>query len=310
MTKTRWSDTRRRDLVAAIRRMCLAVVAGAVVPALVACTAGPGGNDAVDDDPEPTLEVTKPTLIGTWSGTGDYWKHDDRTNDYYIAGIDRITLTFTKERYIRTHSSVSFDGVESVDGYASGTWEATDDSTLTRTWMKDHDYDDTTPRIDVSVAKDYYLQGDTGNVLYMHDFGDAEPTTLFRRYERVENPLPSSSLAGVWTTMMDEDGFTRRIIINADGTLQLVDARINGEEHEAVIDAKWTLDADNYYLNLTDATRSDGEPAMADRIAFAPTGNSPNEMAVSFYWHETETDEFYEKYGDYWMVFHHRSTSQ
>ena len=192
----------------------------------------------------------------------------------------------------------------------SGTWEATD-STLTKIRNEDHDDDDATPRVDMSVAKDYYLHGKTGNVLYMHDFGDAEPTTVFRRYERVENPLPSSSLAGVWTTSTDEDGFTRRIIINVDGTLRLVDsATINGEEHEAIIDAKWTLDADNYYLNLTDATRSDGEPAMADRIAFAPTDKSPNEMAVSFYWNETKTNEYYEKYGDYWMLFHRQSTSQ
>ena len=112
------TNTRGRDLVAAIHRMGLTVIALAMVTVLVACTAGPGGKAAVDDDTEQIPEVTKPTVIGTWSGIGDFWKHDDRTNDYYyVAGIDRITLTFTKERYIRTHSSVSFDGVESGDGH-------------------------------------------------------------------------------------------------------------------------------------------------------------------------------------------------
>ena len=69
----------------------------------------------------------------------------------------------------------------------------------------------------------------------------------------------------------------------------------------AVIDAKWTLDEDNYYLNLTDPTSSDGESVMADRIAFAPTAKSPNEIVVSFYWHETEDSDDYYKYGNYYM---------
>ena len=298
------TETRRSDLVAAMQRICTAIVAAAAVTLLAACTAGPGGKKASDDDTDETPEVTKPkpSLLGTWRGTDDWYKHDDRTDDYYVAGTEMITLTFTKERYIEVRSAISFDGMESGDGHQSGTWETTD-STVTRTRNEDHD--DATPGIDMSVTKAYYLLGEAGDVLYMHNFADANPTTEFKRYERVENPLPRSSLAGVWVwTITDEDGDTtrtRRITINTDGTLQLVDAATGGTQFEAVIDAKWTLDEDNYYLNLTDPTSSDGQSVMADRIAFAPTAKSPNEIVVSFYWHETEDSDDYYKYGNYYM---------
>ena len=92
------TETRRSDLVAAMQRICTAIVAAAAVTLLAACTAGPGGKKASDDDTDETPEVTKPkpSLLGTWRGTDDWYKHDDRTDDYYVAGTEMITLTFTK----------------------------------------------------------------------------------------------------------------------------------------------------------------------------------------------------------------------
>ena len=221
----------------------------------------------------------KPTLIGTWRTTDDWWQHDDRTDRYYRAGTETVTLTFTKTRWIEVRTGVWADGMEGDTGQESGTWTKSD-STVTRIWDDNHDNDDETPRVERGVSKDYYLQGETGNVLYMHSFGDPSETTEFKRYERIENPLPLSSLTGVWTTGANDDGEVKTITINADGTFRYVETTPDNPDGY-VLTAKWTLDVGNYFLNLTDPTETNGEIIMADRIAFAPTDKSPAEIAVS-----------------------------
>ena len=309
------TQTPGHNLLAVMRRVGMAIAVTTLLTLLVACSAGPGAKKP-DDDTEKMPEVMepKPTLMGTWRGTNDWWQHDDRTDDYYIAGTETITLTFTKDRYIYVHSGISFDGTESGTGQNSGTWQATE-TTVTKTEDVDHDDLDETPRIDVSVTKTYYLLGESGNVLYMHDFGDSEPVTTFRRYERVDYELPPAALAGVWTNhQMDEDGATetKTITIGLDGTIQFreVGTHADGDSWESEINAKLELDEDNYVLNMIDPTNIDGYPIMESRIAFAPTENTPNEIAVSPHWNESASNEHYHKYGNYYLRFTRQAESQ
>ena len=115
----------------------------------------------------------------------------------------------------------------------------------------------------------------------------------------------------MWTTGANDDGEVKTITINADGTFRYVETTPDNPDGY-VLTAKWTLDVGNYFLNLTDPTETNGEIIMADRIAFAPTDKSPAEIAVSFYWSETKTDENedFGRHGDYYLRFNRQPAAQ
>lgn len=302
------TDSHRPDWIVAVQRTCMAVATAAMLTALVACSAATGAETPADTDKPADETKPSPTLMGTWRGTDDWWQFNERNDEWEVAGTVAVTLTFTESRWISIGNAVSFDGMDTGTWAASGTWNASE-STVTRIWDDDHDGNEATPRVEMSVTGDYYLVGDEGEVLFTTFFADeGDSTGEFRRYERVAFALPPASLVGAWTnTQTDDDGTIeyKTITIDLDGEFQYreVGTRVDGESWEIVINAKWELDPENYFLNLIGPTDAEGEPEMVERVAFAPTDESPAELAVSPHWNETTTSDHYHKYGNYYLRF-------
>ncbi len=238
--------------------------------------------------------MVRPTLWGSWRNTSR-WHHDGE------VGTIVKTLTFTKSRYILYESLNREDGSLYRRHWQNGAWTASDD-TVTKTWYH-YNEDGETSAVLTSLEKDYVLS-DEGNTLFVPDWWDsAGVETRFTRYERVHNVSPSS-VVGVWQNSERSDDRDFALTVNADGTLLF-----DYSEPEGVhtVTAKWQLDEDEYYLNLTDAsatwTLTGGVPqpgTSAPRFAFAPTDQWPDEMIVSFF-QEDPTD--YRKFGLYWLHF-------
>jgi hypothetical protein len=242
--------------------------------------------------------TVRPSLRGTWISTGYTWDEDDRDQGTFVD-----TLTFTKERYILHRAHYRHDGTFGYSWANSGTWRSTG-STVTRTWLHNHDDDDDTPERLTSISKNYIWGDESRELLLMHHWMDDEEKTVdssYDAYGRVPNPLPSP--LGVWrgTQEWDEGPVEFTMTVNVDGTFR---SETEEPEGTATLTARWDLDEDNYYLNLTDAVETwtpiGGAPEPADaskgmrRFAYAATDRSPDEIAVSFHW-----DEENQPYGGY-----------
>ena len=215
------------------------------------------------------------------------------------------TLTFTKERYILYRAHYLHDGTFDHSWEPSGTWTPTGSNTVTRTWLHNHDDNDDTPERLTSISKNYVWGDESHELLLMHHWEDDEERTGYdyNLYRRVSNPLPSP--LGVWrgTQEWDEGPVEFTMTVNVDGTFRF---EIEEPEGTATLTARWDLDEDNYYLNLTDVFHTwtplgepsePAEPDPATRFAYAPT-DRPDEMAVSFHWEERNPVDH--PYGAYW----------
>jgi hypothetical protein len=244
--------------------------------------------------------TVRPSLRGTWISTGYTWDEDDRDQGTFVD-----TLTFTKERYILHRAHYRHDGTFGYSWANSGTWRSTG-STVTRTWLHNHDDDDDTPERLTSISKNYIWGDESRELLLMHHWMDDEEKTVdssYDAYGRVPNPLPSP--LGVWrgTQEWDEGPVEFTMTVNVDGTFRF---KIEEPEGTSTLTARWDLDEDNYYLNLTVVFHTwtplgeppeQPEPDPARRFAYAPT-DRPHEMAVSFHWEEgNPVDHPYGGYG-------------
>ena len=239
------------------------------------------------------------TVLPSFRGT---WRLTDRWEDDLVA---TDTLTFTKERYI-FHRAVYRDGVFEWRWTKSGTWELSGNGTIIRVREEDRDDEDATPRIEIRTPKSYRWENDSRDRLFMNEW-DWDEADWIAEYERVLNPVPSPPI-GAWTIVRfetrvdDEWTETTTMSINADGTFAYSTAYDNGWPTQTIT-ASWTLDEDNYYLNLSGAVDDDGE--MRDdwtRIAYAPT-HVIDELAVSEVWQESPTSRWYRTYGGYFDVY-------
>ena len=256
-----------------------------------------------EDGAAATLSFTvkvRPTLWGSWrNATG--WYHDGE-----IVGTIVETLTFTTSRFIMYRAHYPTGSSLGGGWRESGTWTASDD-TVTKTWYVDDDDDRNTPDVLRSLDKDYVWADEARDVLFLHvwHLWSASQVPHFFRYERVKSVSPSS-VVGVWQNSDLYENWDFTLKVDADGTL-LFDV----SEPDGVwkVTAKWQLDEDEYYLNLSDAsatwTPTGGVPrprTIASRFAFAPTDQWPDEMLVSF-WQENPENGNYSEYGAYWMQF-------
>ncbi len=234
-----------------------------------------------------------PALRGTWRTTRE-WPN---------GRSDTETVTFTKSRYIVHVARYLPDGKLDWQRAESGTWESTD-TTVTKTWDHDHDNDGETPDVETTISKDYVWGDAARNELLMHQFLSGRPDYAFERYERIPNPLQSPPI-GRW-----QDGTYFVMDLGADGSFRLeVDLE---EEGTYVLLAKWELNEDEYFLNLTGSrattTRPGGSPVLPDdfalgknRFAFAPA-DVPTRMVVSAHWEENDVsdNDNYERFGGYY----------
>ena len=231
--------------------------------------------------------TVRPTLWGTWRSVSA-WR-DWRDDEDRVVGEFVETLTFTRDRYIYLRAYYDLSGELSHNWEDSGPWSQTD-TTITRTWLEDHDDDDDTPYVVRSVAKDYLWPDEMRNVLMVHIWDDDE-AAHFQEFRRVDTTLPPP-ITGVWIMHDGEDDYTVTMTVNEDHTLVFTQQERAWTSTET---AKWVLDQDRYYLDLTEATDDDWN---GGRIAFAPTDKYPDAIAVSAPWDEDRAE-----YGNYWMTF-------
>ena len=216
--------------------------------------------------------AVRPSLRSTWSFDG-VWYGDD----YVVTGTYVDTLTFTKDRYIFYRAHYRQDGTFSFGWNESGTWDSTR-NTVTKTFLHNHDNDDDTPERLTSISKNYTWGDDAHGLLLMHHWVDEDERMdyNFDLYQRVPNPLPSP--IGVWRGA-GNDGAEFRITVDADGMFRF-EAEFPAEGGTETITARWELDEDNYFLNLTDGVETwtpiggvpgPGESWVMGRFAYAPT---------------------------------------
>ena len=203
--------------------------------------------------PEPEEEAVEPTLLGTWTAMGGYYKDNEH------VGSVTYTLTFTKSRWIQHTVEILDDGTVDNQWADSGTWEVVG-SMVTRKWVDEDD----DQRVDRSVDKDYYFAN--ADVVFIHHWDSDDIETRYSRYVRVEDPLPT--LIGIWRASLPAEGNDgtpwideRTIAINADGSFSYIRERESRWKYE--LSAKWHIDHEEYFINITESvaifTRPDGE---------------------------------------------------
>ena len=246
--------------------------------------------------------TVRPSLRGTWTATHGWYE------EHGHAGFYVDTLTFTKERYILYRAHYRDDGVFDHEWTHSGTWNRTGSNTVTRTFWHNHDDDDDTPEILTTISKNYVWGDESRDLLLMHHWSDDQQRTdesTHDAYRRVPNPIPSP--IGVWrgSEEWDEGPVHFTMTVSADGAFRFEVEEPGGT---ATHTARWELDEDNYYLNLTDVVHTwtpvgePPEPAGPEgvtRFAYAPTDRAPDKIVVSALW--SEDDNLDNLYGNYWM---------
>ena len=244
-------------------------------------------------------------IRGTWQYT-EPWYEDDQ---FLGTWVDFVT--FTKSRFIFVRSHFDAAGNFVYEWRENGEWEITDQE-IARISYHDHDDDEDTPEELTTLHKSYVLVG--GDVLLVHDWAASEasePTTPYDRMNRVSGQHLSLPPLGVWVReYYDDDHFEiRTMTLEADGTFIWTDEYPEGTW---TLTAEWQLDADDYFINLTNAAESwtgtGEEPESADnthgasylRFAYAPAPAEPGErmIVVSFWENEIERPQ----QGDYWIT--------
>ncbi len=251
-------------------------------------------------EPEEQVEKVEPTLLGTWTTTGGYYKNDEH------VGTIKYTVTFTKSRWIEHELGLLDDGTFDYQSAASGTW-VVDGSTITRKWMDYHDDE----LVERSVDKQYVWAGE--DVVFIHQWPTEDAETRFWRYTRVRDPIPGSIVGtwvfehpidreegqstGVYTFTIDDNTFTERYVeIGATSEVWILTGSI-----------RHVPDENFFYFTVTSGTQ-DGVTTdelskmwvgRELRVAYAPTGIE-NQVAFSYYYHELK----YDRTTDMWVTRH------
>ena len=238
-----------------------------------------------------------PSFRGTWRWRSpDGWFNEDDDEGNPIVGYFVDTLTFTRERFILHRAHYRADGTFVYFLAESGTWEPSGDRTIVRVVEDDHDDDDATPRIIRRIPKSYRWADDMRTGLYMPDW-EWEGADDQLLYERVPNPLPTPP-TGTWTLV----GYSYRWDAPDAEAMSIDPGGTFTYSGEVELAATWTLDEENYYLNLSVVRLSggrdeDGDSVSVARVAYAPT-DQPNEILMSGYYPELDLS-----YGDYYQLW-------
>ena len=239
-----------------------------------------------------------PSFRGTWRwrSPDGWWDNEDDDEGNPIVGYFVDTLTFTRERFIMRRAHYRADGTLVYFWADSGTWELSGDRTIVRVVEDDHDDDDATPRIIRRIPKSYRWADDMRTGLYMPEW-DSDEADDQLLYERVPNPLPTPP-TGTWTLV----GYSHWWAAPDAETMSIDPGGTFTYSGEVELAATWTLDEENYYLNLSVVRLSggrdeDGDPVSVARVAYAPT-DQPNEILMSGYYPELDLS-----YGDYYQLW-------
>ncbi len=253
-------------------------------------------------------------LLGTWRTTfAEGYREDDE-----LVGDTRATLTFTRERWISYVEQVLFDGTVVNSWSDSGGWGVSD-SAITRKWI------DGDPPVEATNEHDYYLVD--GDVLIVSEWAwspgyDYRPD-LFR-YERLENALPD--LVGTWVRpIRPSDDIQLTITLRADGTFRYhslnPQSLVDNGEWDFVMEGKWSHDAGNLYLPLSEISATDFGEAQPNwwavelgaRFAYAPMGDGG--ILVSGWWNEPPSPNIQGQhpwltYGGYYSRFYRQEDQE
>ncbi len=234
--------------------------------ALLVCAAMIGCRAAVPTpEPEPEPEPL-PTLQGTWQWTDSYV--DDRDGRTYR---EVQVVTFTGAGRFIAYNAVDADtGARIDDWQESGGWSATD-TTITRTWLDDHDGDDETPAIRREQVKAYYWQEER-QAVFLAPGWSADAGAAPHRYTRVADPL-AALIGTTWNWRRNEGSYSLAgtLTFNADGTFVAESVRPD-DTHR--VEGAYTWDAEALALVPSDMTLTitpaDGGAPSTE--SFAPDG--------------------------------------
>ena len=243
-------------------------------------------------------------ILGTWQYTHDWWDED------VIIGTFVDFLTFTETRFILARSHFLMDGTFDDFWRQQGTWEITDEEII-RIWRHNHDDDDDTDDIRAELEKRYHFLIDGDDLLINHWADETGDDLGMDLMARVSDPSLSLPPVGVWVWEWhsDDDEWydIATMTLASDGTFRWSEQNPDGTW---TLTAKWELDLDNYFINLTNATETwtetgeEPEPhertrgARFLRFAYAPMSSESGErmIAVSDWGEEIEE----QKWGSYW----------
>ena len=270
--------------------MTLAVVA--VLTAMLGCQA------AVTTAPDPEPPAAPLTLRGTWLWQDSYV--DDQDGRTYR---EVQVVTFTGDGRAIAYNAVDDDtGARISEWQESAGWSATD-STITQTWLDDHDDDDETPEIRREQVRSYYWQ-EGRQALFLEPGWSAGEGGAPYRYTRVEDPL-AALIGTTWNWRRNEGAYTLSSTrtFNADGTFAGVSVRPDGTHRLA---GRYTWDAEALAVVPSDMTLTitpaDGSaPTITD--PFAPDGPfrwavAPTDMPTTIIVSAPHIDVAFE-FGDY-----------
>ena len=273
----------------------LAVAAMATL--VLACeqaTPAPAATPPAPAPEEPSPE--KPTLYGTW----------ERVFEWFDGDGDAISTT---ERLVFSESGKAFwhvdqfnlfgDDRHSPNGHIAD-WKATDD-TITKTFIGWDDQTDDWDTMPTMIDKSYSLS-DSGDVLFVHNWGDEERVDSFERYTRVPDPLPSNpTFFGTWQYVSgywDDSGLagtTTRTLTFTENRWILYEVQTVDDE---IVDdwtpsGRWSATASSVTKTTAHADRDDDGNWDVEERSFAKefSWGAGGELFVIDWTHDPETGE-------------------
>ena len=243
-----------------------------------------GCRAAVTTDPDPDPPEAALTLQGTWIWRDSYVDDDDGRTYQEVQ-----VVTFTGDGRAISYNAVDDDTGARIDEWQEPEgWTATD-STITQTWLDDHDDDDETPEIRREQVRSYYWQ-EGRQALFLEPGWSAGEGSAPYRYTRVEDPL-AALIGTTWNWRRTPGAFSLAgtLMFNADGTFVVESVRPDSTHRLA---GAYTWDAEALALVGSDMTLTitpaDGgaqsteafEPDGPFRWAVAPT-DTPTTIIVS-----------------------------
>ena len=287
---------------------------------IAACSQGPGTTAKMEEMEEQPPPTPKPTLVGTFQ-RDHTWQEEDGTE------ITTTTLlTFTETRFIEVNVERLSSGVVHDRWSTPGTWTHTE-SMVTKIY---HPWDDDEGRRSeqaVSIVKEYVWGDEERNVLFVHPWDWDDPAHEFHRFQRVENPLPPESIAGVWKDRSEDEerGITWdwSLTVTSDSFTYRNEIREGDELRVFSFMGRSRLDPVNNFLfvnvesiqSIVNGERHERYDLQAAvhighelRLAYAPTG-IPNTLAISQHFRELQYDDeemtWIDRplfpYGEYWF---------